>query len=91
MIFKGQVIASTDSSYDGKKGRQERRTLTCLDAEPVKLINTVDVQLTGEQFRTIEGDPMGKTLEFDISNLEFFGGRIRMVGTPRVTTKTAAR
>jgi len=42
MTFNALVIAHEDTSYDGKKGRVSQETLTCLDAEPVKLKDTVD-------------------------------------------------
>jgi RNase P/RNase MRP subunit p29 len=84
MTFKGLIIQSNDSSYTGKSGRVERQTLVCLDAEPVKLKNTVDIQLTREDLAKIKGEAIGQTVEFEISDAEFFAGRLRLTGKPRI-------
>ena len=62
----------------------ERQTLVCLDAEPVKLKNTVDVQITREELARIKGDAVNQTLEFEITDAEFFAGRLRLSGRVRV-------
>ena len=87
MTFKGLVIQVADSSYNSKSGRVERRTVTCLDAEPVKLKNTVDVMLPLEEFNKIAGDPNAQTLEFDVKDAEVFGGRLRLVSVVKPSKK----
>ena len=87
MIFKGLVIASEDASYAGKQGRKELQKLTCLDAEAVKLKNTVDVELPREEFSRLAGDPMGQTIEFDVSDIDFFRNRIRFLAKVRTGKK----
>lgn len=77
MTFKGLVIQSNDTSYQGKNARVERNQLTCLDAEPIKLKNTVDVVLPREEFQKIKGDPLNQTLEFDVVDAEVFSNRMR--------------
>ena len=65
MIFKGLVIAHEDSSYTGKRGRVEQETLTCLDADEVKLRDTVDCVFTAGAIPEAS-KLVGKTLEFQV-------------------------
>ena len=65
MIFKGLVIAHEDSSYTGKRGRIEQETLTCLDADEVKLRDTVDCVFTAGVVPDASKQ-VGKTLEFQV-------------------------
>ncbi len=65
MTFKGLVIAHEDSSYTGKRGRIEQETLTCLDADEVKLRDTVDCVFTAGVIPEAS-KLVGKTLEFQV-------------------------
>jgi len=65
MIFKGQIIAYEDSSYTGKRGRVEQETLTCVDADDVKLRDTVDCVFTAGVVPEASKQ-VGKTLEFQV-------------------------
>ncbi len=65
MTFKGLVIAHEDSSYTGKRGRIEQETLTCLDADEVKLRDTVDCVFTAGVISEASKQ-IGKTLEFQV-------------------------
>jgi len=69
MTFNALVIAYEDSSYDGKRGRVEQETMTCLDADPtVKMKDTVDCVFragTIPQASTM----VGKTLAFLVESI----------------------
>lgn len=68
MIFKGLVIAHEDSSYDGKRGRVVQETLTCLDADEVKLKDTVDCVFAAGVVPEAS-KLVGKTLEFQVGSI----------------------
>jgi len=79
MIFKGLVIQTSDASYSGKSGRVERFQITCLDASPVKLKNTVDVVIPQSEVAKLpQGDLTMKEVTFDVLDIEVFNGRVRM-------------
>lgn len=63
MTFKGTVLAYEDSSYQGKRGNVAQETLTCIDADEIKLKDTVDcVFPTGVVPNASQ--LVGKTVEF---------------------------
>ena len=68
MIFKGLVIAHKDSSYSGKHGRIEQETLTCMDADESKLLDTVDCVFTADLIPEAS-KLVGKTLEFQVESV----------------------
>ena len=68
MIFKGLVIAHMDSSYTGKRGRVEQETMTCMDADEVKLLDTVDCVFTAGLIPEAS-KLVGKTLEFQVESV----------------------
>lgn len=68
MQFKAQILAHADSSYDGKKGRVNQETFTALDADAIKMLDTVDCVCESGLVK----DPaslIGKTVTFNVTNI----------------------
>jgi hypothetical protein len=92
MQFKGMCIAVEDTSYTSKSsGRVEQTTLTCVDADPkTRLKDTVDVVIPKEDYGRIKDMPVGKTFDFDVSELRNgMGARFRFKA--RLATGTSTK
>jgi hypothetical protein len=92
MQFKGMCIAAEDTSYTSKfSGRVEQTTLTCVDADArARLKDTVDVVIPKEDYDRIKDMPVGKTFDFDVSELRNgMGARFRF--RARLSTGTATK
>ena len=68
MQFKATVIGHEDSSYDGKKGRVNQETLTVLDADAVKIKDTIDCVFKSGVVQNAQ-TLVGKTVTFIIDGV----------------------
>jgi hypothetical protein len=92
MEFKGMCIAVEDTSYTSKSsGRVEQTTLTCVDADAkARLKDTVDSVIRKEDYERIKDMPVGKTFDFDVSELRNgMGARFRF--RARLSAGTATK
>ena len=80
MKLKGQIISVTADSYKGSKGTLDNSIVVCLDAEDVKLVNTFDVKVPTEDLKLLgKIEPNRTVANFDVTDIEFFRNRCRMV------------
>lgn len=85
MQLKGEVIAVSQDSYQGKRGMVQQQILTLLDRGPSpRMKSTVDLLLTDEQKTKLpahDGELVGMELELAITEIgQAFGGRSRIKG-----------
>lgn len=81
MRFRGIIVSAKADAYKGTKGDLDNTICTCLDADPVKLNNTVDIKIpTGDLKLLGVITPCQTVGEFDVEAIEFFANRIRMRG-----------
>lgn len=80
MQLKGMCIAAEDGSYTSKSSvRVEQTVLTCVDTDAkARLKDTVDVVIPREDYDRIKDMPVGKTFDFDVSEIRpGMGSRLR--------------
>lgn len=83
MVLNGLVISDVPDSYTSKKGViVDTQILTVVDQDKSghRLIQSVDLVISGEDKKTFAGKLQDKRVEISVREVTFFGGRPRLRG-----------